>query len=181
MMVAVVETLHVQPCQLYTTTAPFTTNTVYSTLNTVYCMHNHANYIQPLLPLQPTQTVYSTLNIVYCMHNHVNNKQPLLPLQPTQTVSSKYCIQYAQLYGGLQVQQLRFKTSTSKLHSGLPPTFKLDSQTTLDLQTRFADSLRPSNSIRRLPSTFTLRLSNSIRRPSTFKLDLSTLTLQPQT
>ena len=78
------------------------------------------------------------------------------------------------------MHQLRFKTSTSKLHSGLPPTFKLDSQTPPDLQTRFADSPRPSNSIRRLPptfkldsQTFTLRPSNSIRRSS--RSDLQTL------
>ena len=91
------------------------------------------------------------------------------------------------------MQQLRFKTSTSKLHSGLPLTFKLDSQTfTLRLSNsiRRPSTLRLSNSIRR-PSR--LRPSNSIRRPSrsdlqtrfadlhapTFKLDSPTFTLRP--
>ena len=94
------------------------------------------------------------------------------------------------MYGGPQVQQLRFKTSTSKLHSGLPPTFKLDSQTPPDLQTRFADLHAPTFKLD--SQTFTLRPSNSIRRPSrsdlqtrfadlhapTFKLDSQTFTLR---
>ena len=69
--------------------------------------------------------------------------------------------------------------------------FQTTFRTTPDLQTRFADYPRPSNSICRLPPTFkldsqtpfdlqtrftdSLRPSNSIRRlPSTFKLDSQT-------
>ena len=58
------------------------------------------------------------------------------------------------------MQQLQFKTSTSKVHLGLPPTFKLNSQTSSDLQTRFADLHAPTF---KLDSPInTLQVSNSI-------------------
>ena len=89
----------------------------------------------------PLNTVYSMLNYtVACKCNNFDSKLRL-------------------------PNSIRDYLRPSNLISRLPSTFKLDSQTPSDLQTRFADSLRPSRSD--FQTRFVnLRLSNSICLPS---------------
>ena len=93
---------------------------------------------------------------------------------PANATTSIQNFDFQTLFGTTPYLQTRFTDypRPSNLIHRLPPTFKPDSQTPSDIQTRFADLHAPTFKLD--SQTFMLRLSNSICRPSLSDIHSST-------